>query len=522
MYLVLGDQLNHGASWLGRMDRRRDHVVMMEVAEESRHVPSHRQRTVLFLSAMRHFAAELEAMGCRVWYARLEDPQNTRSFPGEVARAAAELRPERIVVTEPGEHRVAAMVPRWERDAGCPVQVMPDEHFLTSREQFAEWAAGRKELTMEYFYRAQRRRLGVLVQPDGEPVGGVWNLDKENREAFGEAPKVRPPRAFPADATTGEVIAAVERHLPGLYGRVSAESWRWPVTRAQALEALDDFVRFRLSRFGPFEDAMWTGEPFLYHSVLSPLLNLKLLDPRECVDAAVRAFESGRAPLQSVEGFVRQIIGWREFVRGVYFHEGPGYGDRNYLGHTGRLPAWYWDGNTDMNCLRQCLGQVVEHGYSHHIPRLMVMGNFALIAGVNPRQVSDWFLGMYVDGVDWATLPNALGMSQHADARPGPARGSGEGGRPVVGTKPYAASANYIGKMSDYCRGCRYDPASRTGERACPFNTFYWDFLIRHRERLRKNTRMAMILKNVDRLDPREITRITVSAAARRKEMGIA
>lgn len=521
--IVLGDQLDHDAALLGSLGPA-DTVLMMEVAQESRHVPSHVQRTALFLSAMRHFAGEIERRGLRVRYVPLDDPANTGSLESEIARAAAALRPSEILCTQPGEWRVLTMLERAGAAAGVPVRILPDEHFITSPSEFAAWAKGRAALTMEFFYREQRRKTGYLMEGEGRtaaPAGGAWNFDKENRLPFGkEGPRPRPPRPlrFPPDATTRAVLDAIRRVLPDLPG--TAESFAWPVTRRQALEALDDFVDHRLARFGPYEDAMWTGEPTLYHSTLSAALNLKLLNPRECCERAVAAYASGLVPLQSAEAFVRQIIGWREFIRGVYWLEGPAYADRNGLDQHGRLPPFYWNAQTDMACIKACAGQVLETGFAHHIQRLMVLGNFALIGGVHPRAVSDWYLGMFIDGVDWVTLPNALGMVMHADRRPSPQAAKGATG--LVGTKPYAASGRYIQRMSNYCTGCRYDPGERSGPRACPFTVFYWDFLIRHRERLGHNQRMAMILKNVDRLAPESRTQITLDADLLRRKFGIA
>lgn len=506
MLAVLGDQLSMELPAFAALDRAADAVLMMEVKQESEHAPSHVQRTVLFFSAMRHFAMEAAARGYRVRYVTLDDAGNTQSLTGEVARAAVALRPGRVVVTQPGEYRVEAMLGAWGKSAGVEVEVFEDTSFLTSGAQFAAWARGRRSLTMEYFYREQRRRLGVLVRPDGTPEGGDWNFDAENRESFRSAPGAPVPRRFEPDAVTRGVMEMVRRELPRLPGRM--ERFGWAVTAADAAAAMDDFVGTRLAGFGPCEDAMWTGEPWLYHAQMSPAMNLKLISPRAMLDRVIGAWERGGAPLQSVEGFVRQIIGWREFIRGVYWYEGAGYAERNGLGHTGNLPEFYWTGRTDMNCLRHSVDQVLEHAYGHHIQRLMVTGNFALIAGVHPKKVSDWYLGMFADGVDWVTLPNTLGMSQHAD-----------GG--VVGTKPYAASANYIGKMSNYCKGCRYDAKKRTGEDACPFNTLYWDFLLRHRERFGANQRMAMVMKNVQRLSGPEVTEITVGGRKIRERLGV-
>ena len=518
--VVLGDQLNLDAALI-RSLAPDDTVLMMEVASESRHVPSHRQRTALFLSAMRHFAAQLVRRQVRVKYVALDDPENTGAFETEIARAVAALRPSQIVCTHPGEWRVLAMLERVRDSTGVPLSILPDEHFIAAPDEFAAWAKDRTSLTMEFFYRQQRRKTGYLMDGTGKsatPVGGEWNFDKENRLPFGKQgprPRPHPPLRFRPDTTTRAVVAAMARTLPDLPGAV--DSFAWPVTREQALAALDDFITHRLARFGPFEDAMWTSEPTLYHSTLSSSLNLKLLNPRECCERAIQVFRAGKAPLQSVEAFVRQIIGWREFIHGVYWLEGPTYADRNGLDQHGELPLLYWTADTDMACLKACVRQVLDTGFGHHIQRLMVTGNFALISGVHPRAVSDWYLGMFVDGVDWVTLPNALGMVMHADRR----KDSAKGVTGLVGTKPYAASGKYIQRMSNYCTTCRYDPAERSGPLACPITVFYWDFLIRARKTLAQNQRMAMILKNVDRMTPEARTQITTRADLLRQKLGI-
>ncbi|MCX5640643.1 MAG: cryptochrome/photolyase family protein [Planctomycetota bacterium] len=518
--VIFGDQLDLDAPIISTLGAD-DTVLMMEVASESQHVPSHVQRTTLFLSAMRHFAAALIKRKIRVRYINLEDPENTGAFETELTRAIAALKHTQIVCTQPGEWRVLTILERVRDATGIPLTVLPDEHFLTTVEEFAVWAKDRTALTMEFFYREQRRKTGYLMDGHGkgaQPAGGVWNFDKENRLPFGKqgpSPKPRKPLTFKADATTRAVISAMKQVLPGLPG--ATESFGWPVTREQALAALDDFITHRLTNFGAYEDAMWTNEPTLYHATLSSSLNLKLLNPRECCERAIKAFNDGEAPLQSVEAFVRQIIGWREFIRGVYWLEGAEYADRNGLNQQGKLPDFYWTADTDMACMKACVGQVIETGYGHHIQRLMVTGNFALISGVHPRAVSDWYLGMFIDGVDWVTLPNALGMVMHADRRPKASKGV----TGLVGTKPYAASGKYIERMSNYCTECRYDPAERSGPSACPVTVFYWDFLIRTRKQLSQNQRMAMIMKNVDRLTPQTQTQITIDAALLRKKLGI-
>lgn len=526
--LVFGDQLDPDSPAIAELDVARDAILMVEVAHESRHVPSHVQRTVLFLSAMRHFAAELRAKGLRVEYVSLANPANTGSFDGEIHRAIAQLRPKTLACVRPGEWRVLELVRTVAREADLPLVVHEDPHFFTTPSEFAAWAKGRKALTMEFFYREQRRKTGYLMVGKGrtaKPEGDTWNYDAENRLSFapkGPTKKIpRPPR-FAPDAITREVIANVARVLPDLPGVLaSPDDFAWAVTREDARACLDDFINNRLAGFGPYEDAMWTTEPTVYHSMLSPLLNLKLLNPRACCDAAIAAYRDKRVPLQSAEAFVRQLIGWREFIRGVYWLEGPHYAQRNTLNSHGALPWFYWDGKTDMNCLRHTISQVVNTSFAHHIQRLMVMGNFALISGVHPKAVSDWYLGMFADGVDWVTLPNTLGMMMHADARPREHPDHSPGSTGLVGTKPYAASGKYIQRMSDYCRGCVYDPAQKSGPKACPFNVFYWNFLITNREKFGANQRMAMIVKNVDRMSQETRVQITTDAALLRKKFGI-
>lgn len=474
--IVLGDQLDERSAAFDGFDRNRDAVWMAEVTSEAEHVWSHKARIALFLSAMRHFRDSLRARGIRVEYRELA----RSSLGAELANALRSLRPERAIVVEPGERRVLEELLRAAPD----LEVRPDRHFLASREEFEAHAAGRSQLRMEFFYREMRRKHRVLMDGD-RPAGGSWNFDAENREPFPESGpgRVPPPRGFPPDALTREVLRLVGRAFAGHPG--SLERFDWPVTRKQALLALRDFVERRLARFGPHQDAMWSGEPFLYHSRLSAALNLKLLDPREAIAAAASAED---APLASREGFIRQILGWREYVRGVYWREMPSYADANALGADLPLPRWYWTGEVDMRCLREAIGQTLEHAYAHHIQRLMVTGLYALLLGVRPAEVHAWYLAIYADAVEWVELPNVIGMSQYAD-----------GG--LLASKPYVASGKYIRRMSDYCSGCRFDPDRADGDEACPFTTLYWDFLDRHEKLLRRNPRMGPQLRNLDRLE---------------------
>lgn len=483
---VLGDQLSHGLASLRGVDRGAAVVLMAEVAEETGYVKHHKAKIALVLAAMRHFAAELAAAGWRVDYVRLDAPANRGSLTAEVARAAAVHSATRIRITEPGEWRVAAMIGEWGDATGLPVEPLADDRFLCSRADFTAWADGRRMLVMEDFYRAMRRRTSVLMA-GGQPVGGRWNFDADNRKRPPRGLAGPPRAAFAPDAVTAEVLTLVAERFAGHFG--SLDGFGWPVTRAQALMALDGFVRDALPRFGDYQDAMVEGDDLLFHSLLSPALNLGLLDPREMIDAAVAAFEAGAAPLNAVEGFVRQILGWREYVRGIYWREGPDYRNRNVLGATRDLPAFYWEGQSGMRCLDTAVDATRRRAHAHHIRRLMVLGNFALLAGVDPVQLHEWFLVVYADAYEWVELPNTLGMSQF-----------GDGG--LLGSKPYAASGAYIDRMSDHCRHCRFDVKARTGPDACPFNALYWDFLARNRDRLGRNRRLEMPYRNWDRMAP--------------------
>jgi deoxyribodipyrimidine photolyase-related protein len=508
LVVVLGDQLDLDAAAFDGFDPAVDAVWMAEVAEESTHVWSSKPRTVMFLAAMRHFALALQAHGRQLHYTRLDAPDNAGSLAAQLQADILRLKPARLVMTAPGDWRVLQAIKALAEADDLPLDIREDRHFFVTVREFAAHAKGRKSLRMEYFYREQRKRHAVLMQGD-EPVGGQWNFDADNREAFGAAgPGAVPQRAsFEPDTVTREVIALVDSRFAQHPGRL--DSFAWPVTRAQALRSLQSFVRERLPQFGRYQDAMWPGDPWLYHAHLSAALNLKLLNPREVVYAAEAAHRDGLAPLASVEGFIRQILGWREYVRGIYWTQMPGYLERNALEAQHDLPAWFWTGATDMACLRDALTQTLEHGYANHIQRLMVTGLYTLMLGVEPKQVHAWYLAVYVDAVEWVELPNTLGMSQYAD-----------GG--VMGSKPYIATGKYIQRMSPHCKGCRYDPAQRSGDSACPFTTLYWDFLMRHETALAKNPRMALQVKNVARLTEAQKQAVNERAAAiRRGEVGV-
>ncbi|MGA0797426.1 MAG: cryptochrome/photolyase family protein [Quisquiliibacterium sp.] len=506
LVLVLGDQLDLESSAFDGFDATCDAVWMAEVREESTHVPSHKARIALFLSAMRHFAESLRERGWSLHYRRLDDDDNAGSLAAELAHSIVRLRPERLIMSAPGDWRVLQSLRQLASTHQLELEIRDDRHFLTTIRDFSAHAAGRKQLRQEYFYRELRRRFDILMD-NGKPVGGQWNYDQENRSAFpAEGPRDVPaPCRFEPDAITCEVIALVEREFSDHPG--SLTSFAWPTTRAQALQCLEDFITNRLPGFGRYQDAMWQGQAWLYHSHLSCALNLKLIRPLEVVDAAQRAWSDGKASLASTEGFIRQVIGWREYVRGIYWTQMPGYLERNALNARAGLPAVYWHGKTSMACLADAVNSTLEHGYAHHIQRLMVTGLYALLYGVDPHEIHAWYLAMYVDAVEWVELPNTLGMSQYAD-----------GG--LMASKPYVASGKYIARMSNYCKACPYDPAMSVGAKACPMTTLYWDFLIRHEVTLGDNPRLAMQLRNLTRLDEnsrsaiRELASLTREAAS--------
>ncbi|UWQ17604.1 cryptochrome/photolyase family protein [Jannaschia sp. M317] len=481
LILVLGDQLSDGLSALREGDRATDTVVMAEVLAETDYAPHHPKKIAFLFAAMRKHAAHLRDDGWQVRYTPLDDAENTHSIPGELLRAAQATGATEVIGTEPGEFRLISAL----EDGPLPVHLFPDDRFLASHADFEAWAEGRKELRMEWFYREMRRKTGLLM--DGsDPAGGKWNFDHDNRKRppKGLAP-IGPLRHTP-DAVTQDVLELVRTRFGNRYGTLD-DFW-FASDRAGALAALDHFTAHHLPCFGDYQDAMVTGQPFLYHSVLSIYLNAGLLGWREVCDAAETAWRAGDAPLNAVEGFIRQIIGWREYIRGIYFREGPDYTTRNALNHDRALPEFYWTGQTDMRCLSEAIGATMDHAYAHHIQRLMVTGNFALLAGIDPHQVHQWYLSVYADAYEWVEAPNVIGMSQWAD-----------GG--VVGSKPYVSGGNYINRMSDHCKTCVYSVSKKTGDGACPFNLLYWHFLDRHRDRFAGNPRMAQMYRTWDRMD---------------------
>ncbi|WP_416547105.1 cryptochrome/photolyase family protein [Limnohabitans sp. DCL3] len=486
LILVLGDQLGWDNPGLADFDPTQDRLLLIEADSEAQEVWNHKARIALFLSGMRHFANEAHRRRWPLTCMKVDDTALPADFSARLAHALQDLRPQALVVMEAGAWRMEQLIEAAAAQAQTLLRWVGDTHFLCSRAEFAKWAGDKKELRMEFFYREMRKKHGVLMEGK-EPIGGQWNYDADNRKGFGaKGPgTVPPPARFAPDRVTQDVIDLVNTRFAQHPG--SLAQFSWPVTREEALVALQHFIDQRLANFGAWQDAMWTTLPFGWHALVGSSLNLHLLHPREVIAAAEQAYHAHGLPLASVEGFIRQVLGWREFIRGVYWLDMPHMAEANHYGHTRDLPAWYWTGNTHMACMQATIGQSLQHGYAHHIQRLMVTGQFAVLAGLSPQQVSAWYRAMYVDAVEWVETPNTLGMALHAN-----------GGR--FTSKPYVASGQYISRMSNYCKGCRYQPEVRTGPEACPMTTLYWDFLIRHEPDFAGNPRTALMVKHVGKM----------------------
>lgn len=482
--IVLGDQLNHDISALMGISPDNDIVLMCEVADEATYVKHHKKKIAFLFSTMRHYADELREKGLRVHYVKLDDLDNSGSFSGEIERAIRAFDIDHIIATFPGEYRVLNEMKSWNEKFGIDVDIRNDDRFLASPDEFRNWVSGRKQIRMEYFYRDMRRNYSILMNGD-KPEGGKWNYDAENRKSPKEGLDIPSPYIAEPDDITREVMDLVAVKFGDHFGEL--EPFYFAVTRKQALIALNQFIDQRLCHFGDYQDAMIEGEPWMYHSHISFYLNCGLLTPLECVKAVEHTYYHGFAPLNAVEGFIRQIIGWREYVRGIYWYKMPEYASENFFNAKRRLPKFYWTGETKMNCLSQCVSETKENAYAHHIQRLMVLGNFALIAGIDPKHVNEWFLIVFADAYEWVELPNVSGMILFAD-----------GG--YLASKPYAAGGSYINKMSDYCESCAYKVREKNGSDACPFNYLYWDFLARNRDRLSNNHRIGMMYNTYDRM----------------------
>lgn len=488
--LILGDQLTLSLPSLQVLNKKTDVIVMAEVGIEATYVKHHKQKIALIFSAMRHFADTLRADGWQVYYHCYDKSRPRLSLLNVLVdyllqQQTAGQKITQVMVTECGEFRLHLEMTRtWPQQLGVPVKFLPDSRFICSKHEFAQWASGRKQLRMEYFYRDMRRKTGLLMEGN-EPVGGQWNFDSDNRQPWRGDPPVPPRQILQRDAIDEQVLELVEHCFDGHPGYLQA--FNWPTTREQALIALECFVVHQLPCFGDYQDAMQQSQHFMFHSLLSTSLNCGLLTAMEVCIAAENAWHAGTAPLNAVEGFIRQIIGWREYVRGIYWLKMPAYAQQNALGNTRKLPHYYWSGNTGMACMSACFQNTFEHAYAHHIQRLMVTGNFALLAGIEPEQICEWYLAVYADAYDWVELPNTLGMVMHADAG-------------LLASKPYAASGSYIHRMSDYCKHCRYQVKTSTEHNSCPFNSLYWHFINRHADQFQQNPRMTMIYRSYQRM----------------------
>jgi deoxyribodipyrimidine photolyase-related protein len=482
---ILGDQLSADNPALAASDPGDSVVLLIESKARGSCLRYHKKKLVLVYSAMRHFAADLRRAGWQVDYHELI---NTPDFTAGLKQHLKHWDPKSILITEPNDWPMTDALQKLRQKISIPIEVLPTNRFLVSREEFRQWARNSERLVMESHYRRLRRKTGYLMT-HGQPIGGAWNFDVKNRQTFsnwiagGSHRAKRNPESVP-DAMTRKVMELVEAEFSDHPG--SVENFWLPVTRSEAVQWLEVFIRERLPEFGSYQDLMVAGERTHFHSVLSPLLNLGLLNPRECVEAAIKSWEEKAAPLNAVEGFVRQIIGWREFINGVYWLRMPEYKNANHFKANRSLPPWCYTGKVEMNCLREVLTQVIESGYNHHIQRLMVLGNFFLLTGINPREVDRWFLEMYVDAYDWVMAANVYGMILFAD-----------GG--FMATKPYAASGAYINKMSNYCEACRFKPSVKTGPTACPYNYLYWNFFATQQENLAKNPRIRLVALSWDR-----------------------
>lgn len=486
--LILGDQLNEQHSWFKQIDSGTLYV-MMELRSETDYVKHHIQKVVAFFSAMRAFAARLQEMGHDVYYITLDEEGNAGTFTANLNLLFAATQAKRFEYQLPDEYRLDKELRQFCSEAGYPYSVYDTEHFLSHRDDLRRFFEGKKQYLMESFYRKMRIDYKVLLDGD-QPHGGKWNYDAENRESWSHTGGIPEP-PLPRRETTGWQ-AWLESCGVRTIGEL-APNFDWPITRKEGLQLLSFFIEHQLPRFGKFQDAMTVQHRFLFHSRLSFLMNVKLIHPLEVIQAAESAYrqQPDRYPLAAVEGFIRQILGWREYMRGMYWAFIPGYRHMNYFGHERALPKWFWTGETRMRCMQAAIGQSLDAAYAHHIQRLMITGNFALLAGIHPDAVDEWYLGIYVDAVEWVQLPNTRGMSQFAD-----------GG--LVGTKPYVSSAAYINKMSDYCKGCAYQAKLKTGEGACPFNSLYWHFYHRNREKLATNPRIGMVYPSLDKMANRD------------------
>ena len=479
--VVFGDQLSQNITSLRNFRKKQDKILMMEVVNETTYVNHHKKKLVLIFSAMRHFSENLKKQGYSVIYSKINNSSNT--FTEELIKQCKVTKPKKIIVTHPGEYRVLQEIKKWEKILKIPISVPDDDRFFCSIDEFEKWADSKKELKMEMFYQMMRKKHHVLIDENGKPKGGKWNYDVKNRKRLPKNhPKIPNILEHKPDKITNQVITDVKKKFSKHFGKL--EPFWFATTHEDAVKSLNEFVKNRLETFGPYEDAMAQNEKFLYHSVLSMYLNIGLLEPKQVID---KVLQKKNISIESIEGFVRQILGWREYIRGIYWHTMPKYSETNYFNAKNNLPKFYWTGKTEMNCMKNCLNQTIDDAYAHHIQRLMITGNFSLITGIEPKQVCEWYLSVYADAFEWVELPNTHGMTLYAD-----------GG--ILGTKPYAASGNYINKMSDYCKDCKYDVKKKEGDNACPFNYLYWNFFLTNEKKLEKNPRLWTVFSNIKKM----------------------
>ena len=484
--LILGDQLNHQHSWFQQVDENVVYV-MMEVRSETDYVVHHIQKVVAFFQSMRLFADELLQKGHKVVYLKLDDINNKQSFTENIRWICQKYKIETIEYQLPDEYRVDQELKSLSEALNLSVCVVDSEHFFTSRTEFAEFFKGKKQFLMESFYRYMRKKHDILMVA-GQPEGDKWNFDSDNRKKIPANHTIIQPYLFHRDVT--EIVEMIQKTGVKTMGEIDEKQFIWPVTRNESLELLNFFVEYCLPYFGTFQDAMTLEAWSVYHSRISFAMNVKLISPKEVINKVILHYrQNNEISLNQVEGFVRQILGWREYMRGIYWMHMPEYDSLNFFNHENKLPDWYWTGETKMKCLSHSIKQSLQFSYAHHIQRLMVTGNFALLAGIHPDEVDRWYLGIYIDASEWVEITNTRGMSQFAD-----------GG--IVGTKPYVSSANYIDKMGSYCSKCLYNSKLKVGEKACPFNSLYWHFYARNEQLLRKNPRIGMAYVTLDKMQP--------------------
>jgi deoxyribodipyrimidine photolyase-related protein len=487
--LILGDQLNSNHSWFSSVDDSVTYT-MMEVRTETDYAVHHIQKVVGFFSAMRSFAAELQSKGHDVIYIHLNDENNLQSFEKNIEMVLHHGNYVQFEYQLPDEYRLDLLLKNFCATLSVVNSFADTEHFFSSRNELGSFFEGKKTFLMESFYRAMRKKHNVLMEGD-KPTTGQWNYDTDNRKKLPKNHKPTSPFVFSNDVSG--VVDEIAKASIKTIGTIEAKNFVWPINREQSLVLLDFFVTECLPLFGSYQDAMSPNEWSLYHSRISFSMNVKLVSPQEVIQRAIQEWEKRQTEIEyhQLEGFVRQIIGWREYMRGIYWLKMPEFASLNFFGNTNKLPDWYWTGKTKMNCLKDAISQSLNYAYAHHIQRLMITGNFALLAGINPDEVDAWYLGIYIDAIEWVEITNTRGMSQFAD-----------GG--IVGTKPYVSSASYIDKMSHYCGSCYYDKKKKTGEKACPFNSLYWNFYDKNEDKLSKNPRIGMMYNVWRKMKPDE------------------